>query len=268
MASRRRPIYCASCQRETNPGTLIDHQNAFGRTEKGVRGNQKQQQIARIQLSCDTAFTVTIEALNPVGLNAGETEGPALTPWVTLKWGNGNVLHESTIDATWTAQVPLCASTVEVNVWLGDADKVPAPASGGLAEQTVTYRVSIAEGILGLPQRNTSYFPANVTDGEQLVVAHGGRIASVRGYNYGTDARVLMGFDARTLASVVNGAVPLIAVPAPPIDTTLGPRSYSDEWLNGVAFKRGLVWKVSSTEDTLTYDAAATLRIETELFNI
>jgi hypothetical protein len=246
-----------------NPsGTNINQQSAFGRRET-VKGDGTTHQLGRIQLELDSMLTISAETAN---LKNFPSEDLTVQPLCQIKWGNGNVLFTKIVQPLFHIDVPVCASTVEINCFIGNPF-AQNPAATPTKDITISadFVVSVSEGVTGLPQRQSivqvsSGLPAtSVAAGPQ-------RILSVRGYNLVNTVRWLMGFDHFEVATALipNGTLPQVSIPMP-AGGAGNPTAFSDSFLNTRAFRDGLTWVVSSTPDTLTRDGGASVRIETEL---
>jgi len=242
-----------------NPsGTNINQQNAFGRREN-VKGDGALHQLARPQLELDSFMTISVETAN---LKNFPDEDPTVQPLCQIKWGNGNVLFTKIVQPLFHIDVPVCASTVEVNCYIGN------PFTGLVhKDNTISadFIVAVSEGVTGLPQRQ-SLFVVSSGQPSQSVAQGPQRLMSVRGYNLAATVEWLMGFDHFEVATMLipNGTLPAVSVPIP-MGGAGNPGAFSDSWLNTRPFRDGLTWVVSSTPGTLTRDGGASVRIETEL---
>lgn len=212
-----------------------------------VTGNE-QKTLVWISVEESRAWTVYATA---------RVEGPAaflarVQPIVTLEWGHGGASIAGDYPIEKRLRVPIAASMVKLSAKLIDNTTGKAPPASVSSEITAF----IAPGVDGETLRPSRWSAQTGASGQ---VAQGPqKLLSVEGYNAKSTKRWVMVFDATALPP--NGSFPLMAAPVPAYpDTFVLRRSDTRGFLSGV------FWAVSSSPLTLTFDAAASLRVDAEL---
>lgn len=173
-------------------------------------------------------------------------------PIVSVEWGHGGASLFSEYAVIKRLRVPLVASMVKLSGRLIDmATGKPAPSS-----VTGEITATIAPGSDGQTLRTTRWIAQ--TGAEGIAATGPQRVFTVDGYNASAAACWLMVFDDVQLPA--NGSTPVLARPAATF-----PRTFRVRRFDTVGFSRGVYWAASSTPLTLTFDAAAALRVDTEL---
>ncbi len=159
-----------------NPSETVNTQNSWGRST--VINEGEAEQIVRVQLPDQMGvFLVTVRANR-------RRQGNDLTvvyPKALIQWGNGNVLNSDIVDCTGGLQQVVVGTTVQVKVFLADADGNP-PANGSGA--SATFFASASWGITPYPERNTTWY-RNGDAVKNVLVPLGGGTSPVQGRTFG-----------------------------------------------------------------------------------
>lgn len=244
---------------DPNPMVVTDQQNNWGRTE--TINEDYQDQLVRVQLDMMAYITVVVRAIQfDNGSNPTQ-----LYPFAEVKWGNGNVLTTDIIDATGGAMEVVNASTVEVTVFLQDADgNSPVAGSGALAQ----FQAFACVGLVPYPQHNpmfsrsTDTAPTTVIAGDGGMAAQG-KVSQIYGFvdNTSGSAAYLLIFDSNVAPSGGDpNPGPLLEVFALPT----GDSNFSQEYPNFLPFINGISYGVSSSPTTYVAATSSVLRVTVE----
>ncbi len=212
-----------------------------------VTGNE-QKTLVWISVEESRAWTVYATA---------RVEGPVaflsrVQPVITIEWGHGGASIAGDYPVEKRLRVPLAASMVKLSAKLVDLVTGKAPPASVSCELSAV----IAPGVDGETLRPSRWFAQTGASG--LVAAGPQKVLMVAGYNARASNRWIMLFDGAALPP--PGAFPLMAAPAPKY-----PRTFSLPRFDTRGFLSGVFWAASSSPLTLTFDAAASMRVETEL---
>jgi hypothetical protein len=212
-----------------------------------VTGNE-QKTLVWISVEDSRAWTVYATA---------RVEGPPaflarVHPIVTIEWGHGGASIAGDYPIEKRLRVPVAASMVKLSAKLLDHTTGKAPPASVSCEITAF----IAPGIDGETLRPSHWFAQ--TGASALVASGPQKVLTVDGYNAKSTKRWIMVFDATALPP--NGTLPLMAAPA-----TGYPGVFALRRPDSRGFLSGVFWAASSSPLTLTFDAAASLRVDAEL---
>ena len=211
-----------------------------------LTGNEEKT-LVWISVEHSQPFTVYVTA---------RVEGPpsllaTMQPTVTIEWGNGGASIASDFAVVKRLRVPLAASVIKISAKLLDLATGKPPAT-----VSCVFSAVIANGVDGETLRNTQWVAQSGSSA--LVSAGPQRVMAVEGYNAGTSKRWVMVFDATALPP--NGSFPLMAAPAAGF-----PAAFALSRFDSREFLSGVYWAASSSPLTLTFDAAARFRVDSEL---
>jgi hypothetical protein len=175
-----------------------------------------------------------------------------VVPMVSIEWGHGGASLFSEHAVVRELRVPLAASMVKLSGRLVDVATGKAPGNAVTAEFSAT----IAPGSDGQTLRNTRWVGQSGAEG--LVATGQQRVFTVEGYA-ASSLGWLMVFD--DVKRPPNGTTPAMACPADTFPHTFRMRRFDTR-----GFLRGVYWAVSSTPLLLTFNGAASYRVDTELF--
>jgi hypothetical protein len=201
--------------------------------------------LANISVTEGQAFTVyaTAEVKAPAA-------APPIFPVVRIEWGHGGASVKAREFRIYRRlRVPVVGSTVSVSGRMVDDKGQPPP-------KTVECRMAafIAPGSDGETLRNTDWISQSGAQG--LISGGPEQVLTVEGYPAGGPAaRWLMLFDALTLPAA--GAFPALACPAR--------RAFRRDRFDSQGFRFGVLWAVSSTPLTLTFNPNDSLRVDVEV---
>jgi hypothetical protein len=208
-----------------------------------LRGGESKT-LAWISVSDSQAFTVYASArVQPSTAN--------VVPMISIEWGHGGASLVSEYAVIKRLRVPLVGSMVKLSGRLVDAatgKPAPATVSGEIA-------ATIAPGSDGETLRATWWVAQSGAQG--LAASGQQRVLTLDGYNAGSSPCWIMAFD--DIARPADGTPPIMARPAPTFPRTFRLRRFDTR-----GFMRGVFWAASSTPLLLTFDPAASLRIDTE----
>jgi len=245
-----------------NTGLHVSAAPSFGKTMTLV-ANQLPQDLARVQLERDDAYTVSLDVTGSNGFdNRDIAPTSRLYVWVNLQYGNGASQIQKRIQIASHMELSIIASTIQLSGYIGDADGKLVKSSALNPLPTAQLTCSIAKGVTSYQNRPTIYVPG-YTNGLRLNASGGPtRLAAVRGYNTTNTALTVMGFDVSIEQAVGAGSIPIVAIPAPAFPGYFDVSFFEND---GIAFQSGLAWFVS-TDPTQLAASGSNVRIETQLY--
>lgn len=243
---------------------VLDQQNNWGRTEEIAEDNVSDE-LVRVQLDMMAYIVVVVRA---VEFDNG-TNPTQLYPRAEVRWGNGNVLTVDVLDATGGLRYQVNASTVEVVVFLSDADgNSPVAGSGAAAKFEAFGNV----GVDAYASINTSFIRSTNPGPAPLITgAEGsptqGRLLQLYGFADNTSGgqEYLLIFDSNTPPSAGDpNPGPLLEVfPLP-----TGVSSFNQTFVQStLPFINGISYGVSSDPTTYVAATASVLRVTAEQNN-
>jgi len=244
---------------DPNPMVVLDQQNNWGRTETIEEDHSDQ--LVRVQLDMMAYITVVVRAIQ---FDNG-TNTTQLYPFAEVKWGNGNVLTTDIIDATGGAMEVVNASTVEVMVFLQDAEGNSPVAGSGASAQ---FQAFACVGLVPYPQHNPMFSrssdPAPTVaiagDGGMPVQGRAGQIYGFADNSSGAEAYLLI-FDSNVAPSGGDpNPGPLLEVFALPT----GFSNFTQAYPNFLPFINGIAYGVSSSPTTYVAVTLPVLRVTVE----
>jgi hypothetical protein len=209
-----------------------------------VRGGEQGQPLADVSVSESMPLVCYATArVEPAGANA--------VPLVQVEWGNGGASMAAREYCVYRRlRVPVVGSRVRMTGRLVGASGKPLPSGSAIK---CTFVAFVAPGSDGETLRNTQWTAQQGSEG--LVSDSAEQLLTVQGYPATPAARWLMIFDAT--ARPADGAFPVMATPAR--------RAFRLDRFDSQGFRRGVFWAASSTPMTLTFEAAALLRVDVEV---
>ncbi len=254
-------------------GTRREHQVNYGNSAN-VEGGRRAPLFTMSQEQ-GSDLLVTIEcatlALPATAIGTGD-----FRPYAHLAWGHGGTDVEADFEVTYRQRIPICASGVNVEVFLkslplaqadGTQTIAPVPASA-----RASFRGFVSEGTDAEPLFPTMWIAQMGLSAGNLVgpkgvgvlVGQQVRLASLRAFAVDATAagpRYLQLFDRA--AAPADGAVPVDVFPLPAgaAAEAVPPQVFGQTR----AFVQGLAWAVSSTPFVLTLDASAEAFVAAEL---
>lgn len=201
-----------------------------------------------------TLAWISVEDAQPFTVYATARVQPAATavlPVITVEWGHGGASFVSEMAVIKRLRLAVAGSMVKLSGRLIDAaTKKPAPR-----QVTGEITAAIAPGNDSEPLRNTTWVHQSGAEG---VLATGQqRLFTLDGFNAGAADRWLMAFDATQRPA--DGTPPALVRPA-----GVFPRTFRLRRFDTVGFSLGVCWAVSSTPLVLTFDPAASFRVDAE----
>jgi hypothetical protein len=249
---------------QTNPMTVLDQQNNWGRTEEIAEDNVSDE-LVRVQLDMMAYIVVVVRA---VEFTSGDNP-TQLYQRAEVRWGNGNVLTVDVLDATGGLRYQVNASTVEVIVFLSDADGNSPVAGSGAAAKFEAF-ASVGVDPYGL--QNTSFFRGTAPGAATIIAGLDGsptqgRLTQIYGFADNTSGapEYLLIFDSNVEPSVGDpNPGPLLEVFALPP----GLDNFSQTYIQStLPFINGISYGVSSSPTTYVPAAASVVRVTAEQTN-
>lgn len=238
-----------------------DRTAAWGRTDFIALASGAVQ-MARVQLDKSEELLLSVDVLQPSTITP--VDGPTPYLWCTLTYGNGAVSVSRSILCVDRFDVPIVASYVEAEMYIGDQNGVPLAGQAGTAGYTygdAQVSLQIARGNRSLPYVNSRwkfaelrgaggypYYQFSTAPVQVLALkGHLGNQAATATQMF------LQAFDQT--AQPGNGTVPLIEVPlgllpsdAPPLERYLNPRGFGKAGWLALSTTWGSLTLAASTE--------------------
>ena len=254
-------------------GTRREHQVNYGNSANVEGGRRAPLFTMSQEQGSDLLVTIECASLSVPAAAIGTGD---FRPYAHIAWGHGGTDVEADFEVTYRQRIPLCASGVNVEVFLkslplaqANGTQVTAPVP---AAARASFRGFVSEGTDAEPLFPTMWIvqmgvsAGNLVGpkGRGVLVAQQARLASLRAFaidTAGAGPRYLQLFDGS--AAPADGALPVdvFPLPADSAAAAVPPHAFGQTR----AFTQGLAWAVSSTPFVLTRDVSAQAFVAAEL---